>query len=54
MRASEAAAIEAHTERHAMELGEDRFAAFQAALDEPVESNDELRALLARTPIWEK
>lgn len=54
MRASEAAAIEAHTERHVDTLGEDAFAAFQDALDAPVEPNDQLRALLARTPIWEQ
>ncbi len=54
MRASEAAAIEAHTERQAVVLGEDAFAAFQDALDAPVEPNEQLRALLARTPVWEK
>ena len=54
VRASEVAAVEAHTKRHATELDEDAFTVFQNALDGPVESNDELRALLARTPTWRK
>jgi len=54
LRSSEAAAIEALTERSAVELSGDAFAAFRGALDEPLESNDELSALLARALAWEK
>jgi len=54
LRSSEAAAIEVLIERLSVEVDEEAFAAFRGALDEPLESNGELSALLARISVWEK
>lgn len=54
LRSSEAAAIEVLSERPIIALADEAYDAFVAALDAPVETNDRLRKLLARTPLWEQ
>lgn len=54
LRSSETAAIEVLSERPIIALADEAYDAFIAALDAPVETNDRLRKLLARTPLWEQ
>ncbi len=54
LRSSEAAAIEALSDRPVIALDDDVYDAFVAALDSPVEPNDRLLKLVTRTPLWER
>ncbi len=54
LRSSEAAAIEALSERPVIELDDEAYDAFVAALDAPAETNERLRDLVARQPLWER
>jgi uncharacterized protein (DUF1778 family) len=54
LRSSEAAAIEALSERPVIGLDDEAYDAFVAALDAPVEPNERLHELLARQPLWER
>ena len=54
LRSSEAAAIEALSDRPVIALDDDVYDAFVAALDSPVEPNDRLLNLMTRTPLWER
>lgn len=54
LRSSEAAEIEALSERPIIALDDDAYDAFVAALDAPVEPNDRLRDLVTRRPLWER
>ena len=54
LRSSEAAAIEALSERPVIALDDEAYDAFVAALDAAVEPNDRLKKLFARQPLWER
>ena len=54
LRSSEAAAIEALSERPVIALDDEAYDAFVAALDAPAEPNERLRDLVARQPLWER
>ena len=54
LRSSEAAAIEALSERPVIGLDDEAYDAFVAALDAPVEPNERLHELLTRQPLWER
>ena len=41
-------------ERHVIELDDEAYDAFIAALDAPAEPNDRLRERLTRRPLWER
>ena len=53
LRSSEAAAIEALSERPVIALDDEVYDAFIAALDAPVKPSAELKELLARRPPWD-
>ena len=54
LRSSEAAAIEALSERPVIALDDETYDAFVAALDALVEPNEHLQNLVTRTPLWER
>ena len=54
LRSSEAAAIEALSERPVIALDDEAYDAFVAALDAPLKPNDRLRDLVTRRPLWER
>ena len=54
LRSSEAAAIEALSERPLIALDDEAYDAFVAALDAPAEPNERLRDLVTRQPLWER
>lgn len=54
LRSSEAAAIEALSERPVIALDDKAYDAFVAALDAPVEPNERLKDLVRRRPLWER
>jgi len=54
LRASEAAAVEALNEHPVIVLDEATFDAFVAALDAPVEPDENLRERFSRRPSWER
>ena len=54
LRASEAAAIDALSERPVIALDDEAYDAFLAALDAPAEPNVRLRERLERRPLWER
>ena len=54
LRSSEAAAIEALSERPVIALDDEAYGAFVAALDAPAEPNERLRDLVTRQPLWER
>ena len=54
LRASEAAAIDALSERPVIALDDEAYDAFLAALDAPAEPNVRLRERLERRPHWER
>ena len=53
LRSSEAAAIEALSERPVIALDDEVYDAFVAALDAPARPNADLKDLLARRPPWD-
>ena len=53
LRSSEAAAIEALSERPVIALDDEVYVAFVAALDAPARPNADLKDLLARRPPWD-
>lgn len=54
LRSSEAAAIEALSERPIIALDDEVYDAFVAALDAPVKVDADIKQRFARRPLWER